>query len=296
MQLRARPALLLAFTALVATAWATSPALQDEIVTVPVAGGVHCLEGHGGNVGVLATEGGTLIVDTKFERDAPAIRAAVEALGGGPVRYVVNTHFHGDHTGGNPAFGPEATIVAHENVHDRMSKPRTRGGRTQEPAAEVARPVVTFEDGLTLRFGGHTLRLEHYPGCHTDGDTVVFFEEANAVHMGDLFFSGRFPYVDRDSGGSVRGLARSVAGILKRVDEETAIIPGHGPVSTRADLARYHAMLTTVLERVGGALAEGRTIEDMRRAKLLEDYEDWSWQFIPTDGFIQLVGDELSAD
>ena len=279
-----------------------SPAPQDkpvEVVDHPVAGPVHYLEGQGGNIGVSAGEDGILMIDDQFAELAPKIRAALEKLGGtvskGEPRVLLNTHHHGDHTGGNDEFGRVATIVAHENVRRRLESPAPRAGGSSEPMAREGLPLVTYTDGVTLHFNGEAIRVVHFPSGHTDGDSVVFFTGSNVVHMGDLFFSGRFPFVDLDGGGSVRGLHANVGRILAELKDDAKVIPGHGPLSSKADLAKYHAMLGDALELAGRALAAGKTAEQMKKEKLLAKYEAWSWSFVNADRFVDTLARELSG-
>ncbi|HEX7956823.1 MAG TPA: MBL fold metallo-hydrolase, partial [Pyrinomonadaceae bacterium] len=214
-----------------------------EIKTTKVAGAVHMLEGAGGNIGVSAGPDGVLIVDDQFAPLADKIRAAFKPLSPGPLRFVLNTHFHFDHTHANPVFGREALIVAHANVHRRLSIETRVLGETYKPLPKEGLPVVTYETVLSVHFNGEEVRVVHFPAGHTDGDSVVYFTGSNVIHMGDDFFSGRFPFIDLDNGGSVEGLARNVAEIIAKAPAGVKIIPGHGPLSTLADLRAYHAML-----------------------------------------------------
>jgi len=304
---RARLALGALACSALAVAWRTAPNSapnsaaappQDaaRVVAHPVAGTVSYLTGRGGNIGVCAGPEGVVLVDDQFEPLAPQIRATIAGLSKAPLRFLLNTHFHPDHTGGNPVFGSEVPILAQENVRRRLQQPDREG---QPPAAamlEHGLPVITYEDGFRLYINGETLRVVHYPACHTDGDSVIFFERANVVHMGDLFFSGRFPFVDLDSGGSVRGTIAAVASILDEVDDQTKIIPGHGPLSSKADLAAYLEMLRTVQARVDAVTAEGATVEDMLRDDLFADYAEWGTGFVDTESFLRTLVRELSDE
>ena len=293
----ARLALAAVACSAVALAWSASPSAQDDVrvVAQPVSGTAHMLVGQGGNIGVCAGPDGVLLIDDQFERLAPKIRAAFEALSEAPLRYVLNTHYHGDHTGSNPVFGREVPILAHENVRVRLQGPGARGNDPTAAMLEHGLPVITYEDGLRLRINGETLRVVHYPSCHTDGDSIVFFEEANVVHMGDTFFSGRFPFIDLDSGGSVSGLIAAVTSILAEIDDETQIIPGHGPLSSKQDLADYLEMLRTLHARVAAVLAEGATVQDMLLDDLFADYADWGTGFINTEAWAQTLAREITG-
>ena len=207
-----------------------------RIEVTPVAGNVYVLEGRGGNIGASVGADGILIVDDQFAPLAEKIRAALKKVNPGELQFVLNTHWHGDHTGGNRVFGTEATIIAHTNVRGRLSTPQTVRGRDVEPLPIEALPVITFDESLSIHFNGEEIRVIHFPHGHTDGDSVVFFTGSNVVHMGDTFFAGRFPFVDLASGGDVKGLTRNIQTVIDRLGADAKIIPGHGPLSTPQDL------------------------------------------------------------
>jgi len=272
-----------------------APAPQDPtLVVTAVAGPVSMLEGRGGNVGLSIGEDGVLMVDDQFADVAPAIEEEIARRTSRPLRFLLNTHFHGDHTGGNAYFGPSTTIVAHENVRVRLAEGGTTLGNERPPAPEAALPVVTYEDGLSIHFNGERIDVIHRPHAHTDGDSIVWFRGSNVVHLGDLFFVDRFPFVDVVNGGSVRGLADEVGALLEALPADVAVIPGHGPLATRDDLEDYHAMLVDVLARVREALDAGRSLERMQADGLLEDYAEWGTGFIDADTFLRIVVADLS--
>ena len=287
-----RAALAAVCCALGLAAWSTArqnPA-QAEVKVTPVAGPVHFLEGAGGNIGVSSGADGVLIVDDQFAELAPKIQAALDKLAGagkGAPRFVLNTHFHGDHTGSNAIFGRNAPIVAHENVRKRLLE----GGGGNPPMEPAGLPIITYSDvnGLSLYFNGEEIRIRHFPHGHTDGDSVVWFSGSKVMHLGDLFFNGRFPFIDLDSGGSVEGMTKAVAYVLSSLEPGTAIIPGHGPLASRADLERYHAMLVGCQSLVKEALAAGDSVDQMVANGLLKDYESWSWAFIDTKKFLETL-------
>jgi glyoxylase-like metal-dependent hydrolase (beta-lactamase superfamily II) len=290
-----RVALVVFATALVASAWCYAPLgpVQDVSVTTHhVKGPVHFLEARGaGNIGVSAGPDGVLMIDDQFANRAEQIQAALTAIQDAPVDYLINTHYHGDHTNGNTVFGVTASILAHDNVRARLLQPDRRTG---QPMDAAGLPVVTYPQQLSVHFNGEELRVEHFPSAHTDGDSVVFFLGSDVVHMGDLFFVARFPFVDIDAGGSVRGLIESVNAILARVTDETKIIPGHGPLATRAELATYRDMLVDTLGRVEGALSEGATADDLKRDDALADYAAWGTGFITSERWLDTLVRELS--
>jgi glyoxylase-like metal-dependent hydrolase (beta-lactamase superfamily II) len=291
-----RSAIALALGGTFCLALARSPGQEEvQIQVQPVAGNVHMLVGRGGNIGLCAGDDGILMIDDQFAELAPSIQEALKTLSPNPLEFVLNTHFHGDHTGGNAIFGREAHIVAHANVRERLSTAQTVRGRETPPQPKEALPVVTFEDELTFHFNGETIRVLHLANGHTDGDSVIFFANANTVHMGDLFFAGRFPFIDLEHGGDPVSLARNVARVLEMVDENVRIIPGHGPLSSKQDLARYHKMLEDSISRVRAALAEGKTPADMLAANLLSEYTDWGSGFINTESFLGTLVAALSS-
>jgi glyoxylase-like metal-dependent hydrolase (beta-lactamase superfamily II) len=260
-----------------------------EIKTTHVAGSVYMLEGAGGNIGASVGPDGILIVDDQFAPLSDKIREALAKIGPGKIKFVLNTHCHGDHTGGNAALGRDGTIVAHENVRVRLSSTQTIHGETIEPVAKEALPVVTFDAGLRIHFNGEEIELVHLPHGHTDGDSVVFFPGSNVVHMGDDFFSGMFPFVDIDSGGDVEGLVKNVQKVLDRVPPGAKIIPGHGSLSTREDLAAFHDVLAATVDFVRKGLTEGKSLEEIQKGPFPEEWKKWGAGFINTETWIETV-------
>src|SRR4030095_16428092 len=206
---------------------------------------------------VWVGDDGLLIVDDQFAPLADKIRAALKGIADKKLHFILNTHWHGDHTGGNVAFGPEGTIIAHDNVRKRLSTEQksTVFNRTTPPSPKEALPVITFDKTLTVHFNGEEIRAIHFPHGHTDGDSVIFFTGSNVVHMGDDFFAGRFPFVDLESGGNVEGLTKNIGDIVAKLPADVKIIPGHGPLSTVNDLKLYHRMLLETTEVVRKKIA-----------------------------------------
>jgi glyoxylase-like metal-dependent hydrolase (beta-lactamase superfamily II) len=262
---------------------------KAEIKTTKVAGAVYMLEGVGGNIGVSAGADGVLIVDDQFAPLADKIRAALRPLSPGQLRFVLNTHFHFDHTHANPVFGREALIVAHANVRRRLTVETTVLGEKYQPLPKEGLPVVTYDTTVSVHFNGEEVRVVHFPAGHTDGDSVVFFTASNVIHMGDDFFAGRFPFVDVDNGGSVEGLARNVADIVSKAPAGVKIIPGHGPLSTVEDLRAYHTMLTETTELVRARLRAGRTLEQAKAEGLPDRWKEWGAGFINTQQWVEIV-------
>src|SRR5438876_2528082 len=232
-----------------------------EIKVTKVAGTVYMLEGSGGNIGVCAGEDGIVIVDDQFAPLASKIREALKGINDKPLKFVINTHFHGDHTGGNPEFGKEATIIAHENVRKRLQQGGIVGGTEVKPAAKEALPIVTFNDRTTVHVNGEDIRAIHFPHGHTDGDSVIFFTQANVVHMGDDFVTYGFPFVDTRSGGSVSGMIAGVEKVLGMIPANAKIIPGHGPLSSTEDMRKFVDLLKETRALVANAVKEGKTIQ-----------------------------------
>lgn len=270
-----------------------------EIKTRSLAPGIAMLEGAGGNIAVSTGSDGPVIVDDQFAPMAPKIMAAVKALQDAPIRFVINTHFHFDHTGGNEAFGGAgALIVAHDNVRVRLSTEQfSKLMNRSFPAAPAdALPVVTFGDGVTLHWNGQTIAVEHVANAHTDGDAHIWFEPANVVHMGDTFVNGFFPFVDIESGGSIAGIIASAERVLARAQPDTQIVPGHGPLATKADLQKFHDVLVDVKARIEKGIASGKKLEQFIAAKPLADLEaEWGDGFLKTDQVITLVWMDLST-
>ena len=268
-----------------------------QIKATKVAGNVYMLEGSGGNIGVSVGADGILIVDDQFAPLADKIRVALKGLGQGKLRFILNTHWHGDHTGGNIAFGPEAPIIAHDNVRKRLAtEQRSEVFKSTTPASpKEALPVITFDQSLAVHFNGEEIRAIHYPHGHTDGDSVIFFTSSNVVHLGDDFFAGRFPFVDLESGGSVEGLIKNIGELLGKIPEGAKLIPGHGPLSTLDDLKSYHRMLQQTTEIVRQKISAGKTLEQIKSEGLPEEWKPWGAGFIKTDRWVETIYNSLSA-
>lgn len=271
-----------------------------EIGVESIDDGVHILTGRGGNIGLVVTEDGAFLVDDQYAPLTDRIVAAVKSVTDQPVKFVLNTHWHGDHTGGNENLAERGTlVVAHENVRERMSSEQVSEffGRTTPASPDGALPVVTFNDEVSFHLGGHTINAFHVPHAHTDGDSVVHLPEANVIHAGDVVFYGLYPFVDVDSGGSLEGMIVAVERIAELADENTTIIPGHGPLIDRAQLLEYHEMLSTVRERLESAIEDGKSLEAIQEAGLTAEYdEQWGDGFIPPDRWIELLHRGLTED
>ena len=268
-----------------------------QIKATKVAGNVYMLQGSGGNIGVSVGADGILIVDDQFAPLADKIRAALKELGQGKLRFILNTHWHGDHTGGNVVFGPEATIIAHDNVRKRLStEQKSEVFKNTTPASpKEALPVITFGQSLSVHFNGEEIRVIHYPQGHTDGDSVIFFTTSNVIHLGDDFFAGRFPFVDLESGGSIEGLTKNIGEIITQIPDGAKLIPGHGPLSTIDDLKSYHRMLQQTTDIVRQKMTAGKTLEQIKSEGLPEEWKPWGTGFIKTDLWIETIYKSLNA-
>lgn len=272
-----------------ASAAAETP--KPEITTDDLGGGFYRLVGPGGNIGVSIGDDGVFVIDDKFDRFAGQIIARIKELTEQPITYVINTHYHGDHTGGNGALKDVgAVVVAHENVRARMgiSFENKLFGRTVEATSPRQWPTVTFSENATFHFNGQTTQIVHTPSAHTDGDSIVFFKEANILHMGDNYFNGMFPYVDVDSGGSLQGMIASHTLALGMINGSTQIIPGHGDMSSKAELAATRDKLQDILSRVKSRVEAGKTMDEIVEEKILTDMADFSG-FINEEAIVKIA-------
>lgn len=283
-----RPLSALAAVLLGLAALATSVNADDKapsVTTSALTGNLHLLQGRGGNVVASVGEDGVLIIDDDYEEMVPAYEAALTDLvgAGASPRFIINTHWHFDHVGGNLFWADRgAVVVAHSNVRERMASRQDMKffDRVVEPSPAGALPVITYGDSLALHFNGDDIEVQHYASAHTDGDSAVYFTSENVVHMGDLFFKDGFPFVDLGSGGSVAGYIAAADAVLARVDDSTVIVPGHGSLADKADLQRYREMLATTSDAVEARLAAGESVDNIVEAGLGEEWDGWG------DGFI----------
>lgn len=294
---------LLAASPLALPAYAQSNAQEEdrfagvEIKAEKLADGVAVLFGAGGNVGVSYGPDGTVLVDDQFAALTPKIEAAVAALGAEPVKYLVNTHWHADHTGGNENLGNKGVlIVAHDHVRERLAGVQKSGKGNDPAAAKAALPVVTYHDGIKLHLNGDEVHVKHQKHAHTDGDSIVFWKKANVIHMGDLFFNKvTLPFIDLDSGGNALGLLAAAEKVLTMVDDQTRIIPGHGPLATKADLISYRDMLKTVIGAVKQAREDGKSLEQIQAMKPAAQWDINEDAFIKGDAFVEAVFKSLET-
>ena len=292
------------FAALVITC--CTAAAQDEdyskvqIKVTKVAGSIYMLEGAGGNIGASVGDDGIVIVDDQYAPLAEKIQAALKGITDKPVRFIINTHFHGDHTGGNAYFQKQAPIIAHDNVRKRLESggPVGNGGSVHmdaKPAAKEALPILTFDHDVTVHLNGEDIRALHFPAGHTDGDSIIFFPKSNVVHMGDDFVTYGFPFIDVDSGGSIDGMIDAVEKVIGELPPDVKVIPGHGPVSSLDDVRAYLTMLKGTREVVAKALKDGKTLDQMKQAKLLDPWKKYSGDFINADAFVETLYNSLTG-
>ena len=273
------------FTALMCLLFSFSLLANDrfantELNAVNVSDNVYIVYGAGGNIGALVGHDGILIIDDQFEPLAPKIEKAVFELANTKqkVSYVVNTHYHGDHTGSNVYFSKSASILAHENVRKRLSVKSKKG-----------LPVITYENGVKLHLNNQTVHVKHLSSGHTDGDSVVFFQQANVWHLGDLFFNMRFPYIDKKSGGTVDGVITNLSSLLAEMTNDAAIIPGHGDLTDKAGLQVHLDMILATKKEVESMKAQGLSVEQVVEKGLSEQWKKWNWNFITEERWIKTL-------
>lgn len=256
-----------------------------------VSGNVYMLQADpgSGNIGASVGPDGILIVDDQFAPLAEKIRTALKEAGGGPLKFILNTHWHFDHVGGNKVFGPEAPIIAHANVRKRLTTEQKAMGRTFPPEPKEAWPVITFDHALSIHFNGEEIKVFHmFPG-HTDGDSVVYFIGSKVIHMGDQYIANGFPFIDYESGGDVEGFAKNIAAVLAQLPPDAKVIPGHGPLSTRDDLKAYHRMLVETMTSVRQRVEAGKSLDTIKTEGLPDEWKPFSRGFITTDKWIEAI-------
>jgi cyclase len=271
-----------------------------QIKVTKVAGNVYMLQGAGGNIGASVGDDGIVVVDDQYAPLAEKIQAALKGITDKPVRFVINTHYHEDHTGGNAYFQKEGPIIAQDNVRKRLQEGGNTGnGATihvpHKPAAKEALPIITFDHDVTVHLNGEDIRALHFPAGHTDGDSIIFFPKANVVHMGDDFVTYGFPFIDVNSGGSIDGMIDAVEKVIIQLPADVKVIPGHGPLSTLDDVRSYLKMLKETREVVQQSLKQGKTLEQMKQGKILDPWKKYSGEFISEDVFLDTLYNSLTG-
>lgn len=259
-----------------------------------VKGAISLLSGAGGNIAVLRSERGLLLVDNGLSQNSEALKAKLADFEGEPI-YVLNTHWHRDHIGSNATLGSSATILAHDNVRIRMEKGVQSASRTIPPAPAHALPAITYEQQTTLHFGDQTVSAVHFPNGHTDGDTVVFFEPEHVVHMGDLLFTDVFPFIDLKSGGSVAGFTKNLAEIIALLDDDSVVISGHGKIKITdlAGVKRAHTMMVETTRAVQDMQAKGLSMQQAQAQGFSEKWQSWGAAFIDEKRWISILWSEV---
>jgi cyclase len=271
-----------------------------QIKVTKVAGSIYMLEGAGGNIGASVGEDGIVVVDDEYAPLAGKIQAALKGITDKPVRFIINTHYHGDHTGGNTFFQKEAPVIAHDNVRKRLENGGTAGNlgsvsMDNKPAVKDALPILTFDHDVTVHLNGEDIRALHFPSGHTDGDSIIFFPKSNVVHMGDDFVRYGFPFIDLSAGGSVEGMIAALEEIVPKLPADVKVIPGHGQVSNLDDVRTYVKMLIDTRAVVEKGVHQGKTLDQLKQEKVLEPWKKWSGDFISSDAFIETLYNDLTG-
>jgi glyoxylase-like metal-dependent hydrolase (beta-lactamase superfamily II) len=271
-----------------------------QIETVKAADNVHMLMGSGGNIGVCTGDDGVFLVDDQFAPLTEKIKSAIGKISNKDVRFLINTHWHFDHVGGNENIGEAgAVIIAHENVRNRMSTDQFIDFfQKQIPASpKIALPIITFTQDLTFHLNEDEIHVFHVKNAHTDGDAIVYFQNSNVIHTGDIYFAGLYPFIDTGSHGSVNGVINAARYILSIINDDTKIIPGHGHLSNKAELNGYVDMLTNLRDKMNKLISEGKTLNEIQAAKPTQEYDDkWGHGFLSPNQFVQILYNDLSGN
>ena len=271
-----------------------------QMKVTKVAGNIYMLEGAGGNIGASVGDDGIVIVDDQYAPLADKIQAALKGITDKPVRFVINTHYHGDHTGGNSIFQKQAPVIAQDNVRKRLEAGGAAGNLGSvkfefKPADKDALPIITFDHDVTVHLNGEDIRALHYPHGHTDGDSVIFFPKSNVVHMGDDFVRYGFPFIDLAGGGSVEGMIAALEEIIPKLPSDVKVIPGHGTVSNLDDVREYVTMLKDTRAAVEKGVKQGKKLDQLKQEKVLAPWQKWSGDFISADAFIETLYNDLTG-
>ncbi|MDQ7049462.1 MAG: MBL fold metallo-hydrolase [Enterobacterales bacterium] len=283
-----RRLLLITFVSLLAISGLAAPLDKVKITSIKAGNNVYMLQGAGGNIGVFVSSKGLVLIDDQFAPLAEKIEVAMKNISSKPLVYIINTHFHGDHTGSNSHFSEHAPIIAHKNVRERLSqKPKQK---------RVELPVMTYQNGLTIYLDDEEIQLTHYAKAHTDGDTVVYFKKANVLHTGDLFFEIGFPYIDLKHGGSVNGYLGAVKKLIAKYPDDVVIISGHGKMSDKKGMQDFAKMIESSIAKVKLWLAAGKTTDEILKIGLGKDFKKYSWAFINEEKWLKTLIQDLNQN
>lgn len=271
----------------------TGQAVDEKIIPITLTEQIYMIAGEGGNIGLFIGGDGTFLIDDQFAPLTDKIVAAIKSVGGDYPKFLINTHYHSDHTGGNEKLGQGGTLIfSHDNVRERLSTGSfiEEFNAKQEALTREGLPVVTFSGDISFHLNGDTIHAIHVPHAHTDGDSIIHIKTANVIHTGDIFFNGFYPFIDVNHGGSLKGMIKAVDNILSLADENTKIIAGHGPLGDKQQLASYRQMLETAYLRLRKLKAEGKTVQEAISAKPLADLEgEWGNGFLKNDRWIEII-------
>jgi len=268
-----------------------------DLKTIKVSKSIYMLQGQGGNIGVCVGEDGVFLIDDQFAETTPKIIAAIKKISDKPIKFLLNTHWHGDHTGGNVNMGNKGVIiVAQDNVRMRLSKDQMHRGELKKALPKKGLPIITFKENMHFYFNDNTINVFHVHHAHTDGDAVIYFPDENVIHTGDVYFQGKYPFIDLETGGSVQGTIDAVNKILLLTDEHTKIIPGHKNLSNKKELLAYRDMLVTIRDTVKKKIEEGKTKDEIKNdATITKKYDDLDYGtwFIKPEVFRETVYNSL---
>lgn len=280
---------LFGFTLFIRSAVADDDFSKEIVKSTALTSSIYMLEGAGGNMTALIGSDGVLLVDDDFAQMADKLVTKLKELGGGIPRFIINTHFHYDHTGGNEVFEPKATIISATEVRDRLMTEQTLWKKQHPPVPPQALPTLTFDQSLSLHLNGEDIQAQHLPHGHTDGDTVVLFSEGKVASVGDLYFSGMYPIFHIEHDGSLDGYIKNIDLLIKQLPDDCKIVPGHGPLSTKAEFIKYRNMIVASVSTVKKGIRSGKTLEQFQKAGLASEWEPFSHGYVTTDRWIAMI-------
>ena len=266
-----------------------------QIETIKITDSIYMLKGAGGNIGAFICADGVLLIDTQYAPLYEKIKNVLKQLGSDNIKYVINTHWHSDHTSGNINFAKDAPVISHKNVRETMLHPKPIMGRDIQPAEGAMLPSITFDSEMTIYINGESADLIYMPPGHTSGDSVVYFPKADVWHVGDLFFNGGYPFIDLPNGGNVIDYAADVKSLLDRMDDNVRIIPGHGALATKKDFQNFYNVLAGTTEYIRTKMKEGKSLEEIQNEDLPDEWSSWGRGFMKNKNWIELVYRSIEA-